>query len=95
MLPDNGRGGKTIVSEAGKTQDKAHRVLRAAVVEARGEPGVYVSRDRVMQQTNVSDPEEFLRIAEHLAERGFVAEGDEDYGFFVVTLEGIAEGARY
>ncbi len=88
-------GGKTIVSEAGKMQGKAHRVLQAAVVEARGEPGVYVSRDRVMQQTNVSDPEEFLRIAEYLAERGFVAEGDEDYGFFVVTLEGIAEGARY
>ncbi len=80
------------MSEAG---EKAQRVLRAAVVEAGGEPGVYVSRDRVMQQTNISDPEEFLGIAEHLAERGFVTEGGDDYGFFVVTLEGIAEGAKY
>ena len=81
------------MSEVGEIREKAHRVLRAAVVEAGGEPGVYVSRDRVMQQTNISDLEEFLGIAEHLAERGFVAEGEDDYGFFVVTLEGIAEGA--
>ncbi len=87
--------GKTIASEAEEMREKAHRVLRAAVVEAGGEPGVYVSRDRVMQQTNVFDPDEFLGIARHLAERGFVAEGGDDYGFFVVTLEGIAEGARY
>ena len=83
------------MSEAGEMRERAHRVLRAAVVEARGEPGVYVSRDRIMQQTNICDPEEFLGIAEHLAGRGFIAEGGDDYGFFVVTLEGIAEGARY
>ncbi len=83
------------MSEVGEIREKAHRVLRAAVVEAGGEPGVYVSRDRVMQQTNISDPEEFLGIAEHLAEHGFVTEGGDDYGFFVVTLEGIAEGAKY
>ncbi len=88
-------GGKTIMSEAGEMREKEHRVLRAALVEAEGEPGVYVSRDRVMRQAHVSDPEEFLRIARHLAESGFVTEGDDDYRFFVLTLEGIAEGARY
>ncbi len=83
------------MSEVGGTQEKALRVLRAAVVEARGEPGVYVSRDRIMQQTNILDLGEFLGIAEYLVERGFIAEGGDDYAFFVVTLEGIAEGARY
>ena len=74
-------------------REKARRVLRAAVVEARGEPGVYVSRDHVMRRANIPDLEEFLGIAEHLEGRGFVAEGGDDYGSFVVTLEGIAEGA--
>jgi hypothetical protein len=48
-----------------------------------------------MQQTNLSDLEEFLRIAEYLAGQGFITEGVNDYEFFVLTLEGIAAGARY
>jgi len=63
------------VSEAGEIGQKERRDLRAAVVKARGEPGVYVSRDHVTQQANVSDPKEFSRIAQYLAEREFVAEG--------------------
>lgn len=83
------------MSEGGEMQEKALRVLQAAVVEAQGEPGVYVSRARVMQQTNLSDLDEFLRIAECLAGQGFITEGVNDYEFFVLTLEGIAAGARY
>ena len=56
-------------------------------MEARGEPGVYVSRRHVTQQANVSDPKEFLRIAQYLTERGFAVEGGDDYGFFVIILE--------
>ena len=83
------------MSEVGEIPDEARRVLQAAVEEARGEPGVYVSRARVMQQTNILDVEEFRRIAEYLAGRGFIAEGVNDHEFFVLTLEGIAAGARY
>ena len=83
------------MSEAEAMPDKALRVLQVAVAEARGEPGRYVSRARVMQQTNISDLQEFSRIAEYLDEQGFIAEGVNDYEFFVLTLEGIAEGARY
>jgi hypothetical protein len=46
-----------------------------------------------MEQTGVNDLEEFERIAEELAERGFIDEGVNRYEFFVVTLRGIAAGA--
>jgi hypothetical protein len=49
------RRGKTIVSEAGGTGQKERRDLRAVLMKARGEPGVYVSQDYVTQQANVSD----------------------------------------
>ena len=83
------------MSEVRAMPERALRVLRAAIAEARGEPGEYVSRARVMEQTNISDPAEFLEIAEYLAGRGFITEGVNDYEFFVLTLEGIAAGARY
>ena len=54
---------------------------------------MYVSRARVMEQTAVSDLEEFERIAQDLAERGFIDEGVNRYEFFMVTLRGIAAGA--
>jgi hypothetical protein len=79
--------------ETGAMSGKALQLLRAAVADAWGEPGVYVSRARVMEQTGVSDLEEFERIAEDLAERGFIGEGVNHYEFFVVTLRGIAAGA--
>ncbi len=83
------------MSEAEVMRDKALRVLRAAVEEARGEPGTYVSRARVMEQTNITDLGEFSRVAHYLAGRGLIAEGVNDYEFFVLTLGGIAAGAKY
>ena len=83
------------MSEARAMPERALRVLQVAVADARGEPGVYVSRARVMEQTNIFDLAEFLEIAEYLAGRGFITEGANDYEFFVLTLEGIAAGARY
>lgn len=83
------------MSEAELMRDKAIRVLRTAVEEARGEPGTYVSRARVMEQTNIADLGEFSRIGHYLAGQGLIAEGVNDYEFFVLTLEGIAAGARY
>src|SRR5215203_3362162 len=61
--------------ETGAMSEKALHILRAAVNDAGDEPGVYVSRARVMEQTDVSDLEEFERIAEGLAERGFKRRG--------------------
>lgn len=83
------------VSEVGAMPERALRVLQAAVADAGGEPGVHVSRARVMQQAGVSDLEEFSRIAEYLAGQGFIAEGVNDYDLFTVTLRGIAAGTRY
>jgi hypothetical protein len=79
--------------EAGAMSEKALHILRAAVADAGDEPGVYVSRARVMEQTGVGDLEEFERIAQDLAERGFIDEGVNRYEFFVVTLRGIGAGA--
>ena len=78
--------------ETGTMSEKALHILRAAVKDAGDEPEVYVSRARVMEQTGVCDLEEFERIAEDLAERGFIDEGVNRYEFFVVTLRGIAAG---
>ena len=75
-------------------EDKTFAVLQAAVGEARGQPGVYVSRAQVMQMAEVSELEEFVRIAEYLAGRGFIAEGVNQYDLFCVTLRGIAAGSR-
>lgn len=83
------------MSEVEAMPAKARQVLHAAIVEAEGEPGVYVARASVMQQANISSLGEFLRIAEYLAGLGSIAEGVNDYEFFVLTLEGIAAGARY
>ena len=79
--------------ETGAMSGKALHVLRAAVKDAGGQTGVYVSRARVMEQRGVSDLEEFGRIAEDLAERDFVDKGVTRYEFFVVTLKGIGAGA--
>ncbi len=85
-----------LMSESGAAlpEKKALEVLRAAVADARSQPGVYVSRAQVMQQAEVSELEEFVRIAEYLAERGFIAEGVNQYDLFTVTLKGIAAGSR-
>jgi hypothetical protein len=83
------------VSEVGAMPERALRVLQAAVADAGGEPGMHVSRARVMQQADISDLEEFSRIAEYLAGQGLIAEGVNDYDLFTVTLRGIAAGTRY
>jgi hypothetical protein len=69
--------------ETGAMSEKALHILRATVADAGDEPGVYVSRARVMEQTGVSDLEEFERIAKDLAERGFIDEGINRYEFFM------------
>lgn len=64
-------------------------VLQAAVADAGGDPGVHVSRARLMEQTGIADLEEFVGVAEYLAERRFIDEGVNRYELFVVTLRGI------
>ncbi len=72
-------------------EDRARRVLQAAIVEAFGRAGVYALRERVMQRANISELEEFWAIAEYLDQRGWIAEGDDDYSIFVVTAAGVDE----
>jgi hypothetical protein len=74
--------------------EKARRILQAAAVEAYGRPGMYVTRDQVMQRANISDLAEFLVIAEYLDRRGWINEADADYGIFVLTSEGIDEATN-
>ena len=83
-----------MVSEARATREKARRILQAAAVEAHGRPRVYVSRDPVMRRANISDEEEFWVIAGYLYGKGWIAEGDDDFGIFVVTPAGLDEAAR-
>jgi hypothetical protein len=71
-------------------EEKALELLKAAVANARGQPGVHVSRAQLMQQAGVFELEEFMRIAEHLAGRGFIDDGVNHYDLFCVTLSGIA-----
>ena len=82
------------MSEAGHLPEKALFVLQAAVAGAGGASGVHVSRARLMEQTAIADLEEFVRVAEYLAERGLIAEGVNRYEFFVVTLRGIGAGSE-
>ncbi len=53
-----------------------------------------MSRHRVMQRTNITDVKEFSAIAEYLDRKGWITEGGDDYGYFVVTATGIDEAAR-
>ncbi|HZY57194.1 MAG TPA: hypothetical protein VFE09_05285 [Rubrobacteraceae bacterium] len=72
-------------------EDRARRVLQAAIMEAFGRAGVYALRERVMQRANISEMEEFWAIAEYLDRRGWIAEGDDEYSIFVVTAAGVDE----
>lgn len=84
------KGGRVMVDEGAETlSEKARRVLQAAAVEAYGRPGEYVTRDAVIRRVNISDPEEFRTIAEYLEGRGWIAEADDDYRVFVITVAGI------
>ncbi|MDQ4003703.1 MAG: hypothetical protein M3259_07690 [Actinomycetota bacterium] len=68
--------------------------MQAATVESNGRPGAYVVRDLVMRRANVSDEDDFREIAGYLDRKGWIAEADDDYGVFVLTLEGIEEATR-
>ena len=84
------KGGRVMVDEGAETlSEKARRVLQAAAVEAYGRPGEYVTRDAVTRRVNISDPEEFRTIAEYLERSGWIAEADDDYRVFVITVAGI------
>lgn len=74
--------------------EKARRVLQAAVVEAYGRPGEYVTRDPVMRRVDISEAEEFRTIAEYLEGRGWIVETDYDYRGFVITDAGIDAAMR-
>jgi hypothetical protein len=83
-----------VSEEARQLPQKALLVLQAAVADAGGDPGVYVSRARVMEQTAIVDVEEFVGVAEYLAERGFIDGGVNRFELFVVTLRGIGAGSE-
>jgi phage-related protein len=85
---------RTLVRERKAVAEKARRLLQAAVVEAYGRPGVYVTMAQVMKRSNVSDTDEYQTIAKHLEKEGWIAEADPDYGVFVLTLEGIDEATH-
>ena len=84
------------MNEAGPqiSREVARRLLQATAVKAYGRPGVYVARDAVMQQANISDLKEFWAIALHLEEKGWIAEADADYEVFVVTAVSLDEAVN-
>ena len=71
--------------------ETARRVLLAAVVEANGMPGAYVTQELVMQQAKMDDAEHFRTIARYLEEQGWIEDADADYGVFRLIASGIAE----
>jgi hypothetical protein len=80
--------GGVIVTEAWEEQQKARRVLGAAVAEAEGKPDEPVFALPVMRRAGVTNAE-FRRAARYLDEQGWIAEGRDDYETFVVTSEGV------
>jgi hypothetical protein len=78
----------------GEPQDKAYRVLLAAIVEAEGLSLQSVERQRVMRRANISDEQEFRAVAEDLGARGLLVKEDEGWYRFFVTSAGIEEAAR-
>ncbi len=82
------------MNEPRPPQEKARKVLQAAAVEAYGRPETYVTWHRVMQRANISDREEFTMIVRYLEGKSCIAEGDDDYGIFVVTAAGIKEATK-
>jgi hypothetical protein len=76
------------------SRETARRVLQAAAVEAFGRPGVYVTRECVMERAAMVDLSLFLKIAQYLEDEGWIDEADADYGMFTVTVEGLDEAMR-
>jgi hypothetical protein len=92
--PSMDRKIRPLVRQRKAVAEKAHRLLQAAVVEAYGRPGVYVTMAQVMKRSNISDQEEYQTMGEYLENEGWIAEADPDYGVFVLTLEGIDEATH-
>jgi hypothetical protein len=80
--------GVIIMTEAWEEQQKARRVLGAAVAEAEGKPDQHVFALPVMRRAGVTNVE-FRTAARYLDEQGWIAEGRDDYETFVVTSEGV------
>src|SRR5918993_611550 len=80
--------GVVIVSEAWEEQQKARKVLGAAVAEAEGKPDQHVFALPVMRRAGVTNAE-FRAAARNLDEQGCIAGGGDDYETFVVTPEGV------
>jgi hypothetical protein len=80
--------GVIIVTEAWEEQQKARRVLGAAVAEAEGKPDQHVFALPVMRRAGVTNAE-FRAAARYLDEQGWIAEGRDDYETFIVTPEGV------
>jgi hypothetical protein len=80
--------GVVIVTEAWEEQQKARRVLGAAVAEAEGKPDQHVFALPVMRRAGVTNAE-FRAAARNLDEQGSIAGGGDDYETFVVTPEGV------
>jgi hypothetical protein len=76
------------MTEAWEEQQKARRVLGAAVAEAEGKPDQHVFALPVMRRAGVTNAE-FRTAARYLDEQGWIAEGADDYEAFVVTSEGV------
>jgi hypothetical protein len=92
--PSMDRKIRPLVRQRKAVAEKAHRLLQAAVVEAYGRPGVYVTMAQVMKRSNISDQEEYQTMGEYLENEGWIAEADPDYGVFVLTLEGIDQATH-
>jgi hypothetical protein len=92
--PSMDRKIRPLVRQRKAVAEKAHRLLQAAVVEAYGRPGVYVTMAQVMKRSNISDQEEYQTMGEYLENEGWIAEADLDYGVFVLTLEGIDQATH-
>jgi hypothetical protein len=92
--PSMDRKIRPLVRQRKAVAEKAHRLLQAAVVEAYGRPGVYVTMAQVMKRSNISDQEEYQTMGKYLEKEGWIAEADPDYGVFVLTLEGIDQATH-
>lgn len=78
-----------LVRQRKAIEEKAIRALQAAVVEAYGRPGVYLTMTQVMKRANIPNQEEYRTIAQYLENQGWIAEADPDYTIFVLTHDGI------
>jgi hypothetical protein len=92
--PSMDRKIRPLVRQRKAVAEKAHRLLQAAVVEAYGRPGVYVTMAQVMKRSNISDQEEYQTMGKYLENEGWIVEADPDYGVFVLTLEGIDQATH-